>query len=87
VTLRLRDGRVLTDAAYAPGSPGNPVSRDDIERKFHGLVAREFGDGTARRSRDLIMNLEQVTDLGGITRLFAAARNPSASNTKTRTPA
>lgn len=71
VTLHLRDGRKLSDTAYAPGSPGNPVTREDIENKYLGLVSRDFGDRIAHLSRDLIMNIEQVKDLGEITRLFA----------------
>jgi 2-methylcitrate dehydratase PrpD len=74
VTLRLRDGRTLSDSAFAPGSPGNPVTRADIERKFRHLVSRDFGDRVADESLDLIMNLEQVSNVGQITRLFAGAR-------------
>jgi 2-methylcitrate dehydratase PrpD len=74
VTLRLRDGRALSDSAFAPGSPGNPVTRADIERKFRHLVSRDFGDRVADESLDLIMNLEQVSNVGQITRLFAGAR-------------
>ncbi|MEJ8850788.1 MmgE/PrpD family protein [Variovorax rhizosphaerae] len=74
VTLRLRDGRTLSASSYAPGSPQNPVSRDDIQRKYRELVSRDFGDEVARRSMDLIMNLEEVTNLGQITGLFEGAK-------------
>ena len=70
VTLRLRDGRTLTDSSFAPGSPKNPVTPADIESKYLNLVSHSFGKDVAQRSLDLIMNLENVTDLGLITRLL-----------------
>lgn len=73
VSLRMRDGRVLSATAYALGSPFNPMSRADIERKYLDLVARDFGDATAKSSLDLIMNLEEVTDVRQITQMFARA--------------
>jgi 2-methylcitrate dehydratase PrpD len=71
VTLHLRDGRVLSATAHALGSPFNPLSRGDIERKYLDLVARGFGDELARTSLGLIMNLEEVGDVRQISRLFA----------------
>jgi 2-methylcitrate dehydratase PrpD len=70
VTLHLHDGRTLSDAEYAPGSPGNPVTPDDIKLKYRALVSRDFGADIADRSMDLIMNLESVQDLRQITGLF-----------------
>ncbi|XAH22063.1 MmgE/PrpD family protein [Xylophilus sp. GW821-FHT01B05] len=72
VTLKMRDGRVLSASAFAPGSPGNPVSRADIEQKYLGLVSRDYGDDVARRTLDLIMDLEHVGDVRDITQLFVA---------------
>ena len=74
VTLRLRDGRTLTNAAFAPGSPGNPATSDDIKRKYRDLVSREFGDEITERSMDMIMNIENVDNLGELTRLFEGAK-------------
>ncbi|MNK94942.1 MmgE/PrpD family protein [compost metagenome] len=70
VTLHMRDGTVLSDTAYALGSPFNPLSRDDIEQKYRDLVARKFGDEIARSSLQMIMNLEQLPDARALTRLF-----------------
>jgi 2-methylcitrate dehydratase PrpD len=70
VTLRLRDGRTLTNSAFAPGSPGNPATPDDIKQKYRDLVSRDFGNEVMERSMDLIMNIEAVKDLGDLTRLF-----------------
>jgi 2-methylcitrate dehydratase PrpD len=70
VTLIMRDGTKLSSEAYAPGSPGNPVVRADYENKYADLVSSDFGDEIAQRSIDLIMDIENVSDLGEITRLF-----------------
>lgn len=70
VTLRMRNGAVLSAKAYALGSPFNPLGRDDIEQKYLDLVARKSGDDVARSSLRMIMNLEQVRDVRELTRLF-----------------
>lgn len=70
VTVRLRDGRVLSDTGHALGSPSNPLSRADVEQKYRDLVARDFGWELAQRSMDLIMHIEEVRDLGELTRMF-----------------
>ncbi|HSW17848.1 MAG TPA: MmgE/PrpD family protein [Ramlibacter sp.] len=74
VTLRLRDGTTLSGTGYALGSPFNPLSRTDIERKYCDLVSRDFGESVAQRTRDLIMDIENLTDLGELTRSFEAVR-------------
>jgi 2-methylcitrate dehydratase PrpD len=70
VTVRLRDGRVLSDTGHALGSPSNPLSRADVEQKYLDLVATDFGWDLAQASMDLIMNIEQLHDLGELTRMF-----------------
>jgi 2-methylcitrate dehydratase PrpD len=70
VTLRMCDGRTLSATAYALGSPFNPLGREDVERKYLGLVARDFGDAVAAKSLALIMNLEEVADVRQLTRMF-----------------
>lgn len=70
VTLRMRNGEQLSASGYALGTPYNPLRREDIERKYLELVTRDFGDEVARRSMDLVMDIERVMDLGELTRLF-----------------
>jgi 2-methylcitrate dehydratase PrpD len=70
VTLRLRDGRALSDIAFAPGSPGNPATPEDYKKKYLGLVSHDFGDEIAQTSMDMIMNIESLKDLGELTRMF-----------------
>lgn len=71
VKIRLANGREIEAEGYALGSPENPLAPADIQEKYLQLVARECGDDIARRSMELILTLEEVKDLGEITRLFA----------------
>jgi 2-methylcitrate dehydratase PrpD len=70
VTVALRNGQTFSEIGYALGSPLNPLGRRDIERKYRDLVSRDFGDAIAQRSIDLIMNIEDVKDLGELTHVF-----------------
>lgn len=70
VTVRFRNGEQLSEDGYALGSPMNPLNRHDIEKKYLDLVTRDFGDAAARRSMEMIMNIEDVTDLRELTALF-----------------
>jgi 2-methylcitrate dehydratase PrpD len=71
VTVRLRDGKSISEFGYALGSPLNPLSRQAIEQKYRELVARDFGESIAQRTIDLIMQIEDVRDLGELTRAFS----------------
>ncbi len=75
VTIRFRNGDQVSEEGYALGSPMNPLSRGDIEAKFMELVSRGFGDAAAKRSLDMIMNLEAVSNPRELTALFKASRH------------
>ncbi len=67
VTVRTRDGRVLVERVEAAsGTPGNPVSDEDLEEKFMDLVLpllpREKAEGLAEQVRQL-ERLEDVSRL------------------------
>lgn len=70
VTLNLRNGSTFSASAYALGSPFNPMSRSDVERKYLDLVSRDFGDSVAQTTLDLIMDLEGLDNVRQITSLF-----------------
>lgn len=72
VTVRLNDGRVLTE--WAPGAKGditNPMTEDDILAKYRhqvevtGVVSAD----AAERLIDVVMQLETLDDIGQIARL------------------
>ena len=51
VTLKLKDGRVLTKrVVYFKGTPQNPANRDDVHEKF-SLLTRHCPKGNGRDFR------------------------------------
>jgi 2-methylcitrate dehydratase PrpD len=74
IRVRLRDGREIEGrAAFAKGSPANPMSEQELRRKFMDcLDAGGVGADAGRRAADLILDLESQTDLRAITRLLSA---------------
>jgi 2-methylcitrate dehydratase PrpD len=74
VRVRLKDGRELAGrAAFAKGSPANPMSETELRQKFMGcLEAGGIGAAAGRGAADLILDLETQADLRAITRLLSA---------------
>lgn len=64
VKITLDDGTVLSGGNDFPrGNPENPVSADELERKFAALVEPRFGAGTVRRALEAIRGLERIDDM------------------------
>ncbi|WP_193318878.1 MmgE/PrpD family protein [Nonomuraea phyllanthi] len=57
VRVRLRGGGELVRVAEAPGSPGAPMTGEEIEAKFLGLAGEVAGDRAARAVRDAVRAL------------------------------
>jgi hypothetical protein len=55
-------GRTAT-AIYAWGSPQNPISDADLERKFLHLAGPVVGDDRARALAEIAWNLDSVKDV------------------------
>src|SRR5487761_268841 len=74
IRVRLKDGRELEGrAAFAKGSPANPMSETELRQKFMGcLEAGGIGADAGRSAADLILDLETQPDLREITRLLSA---------------
>jgi 2-methylcitrate dehydratase PrpD len=69
VAIELVDGTILRGAADFPrGNPENPVTTDELEAKFMGLVAPRFGLDVARRSIASIHSLEGCQDMAKLLR-------------------
>ena len=76
-TARMRDGRevsVRIDAAT--GTPENPISDNELRRKFLDLVEPVLG---AERGRELLGHAERIDDLASLGPLTAAAVRPETS--------
>jgi 2-methylcitrate dehydratase PrpD len=74
IRVRLKDGRELqASAAFAKGSPANPMTGGELRQKFLGcLAAGGIGADAGQRAADLILDLEAQPDLRAITRLLSA---------------
>ncbi|HUY50409.1 MAG TPA: MmgE/PrpD family protein [Streptosporangiaceae bacterium] len=74
IRVRLKDGRELQGrAAFAKGSPANPMSEEELRQKFLGcLEAGGIGADAGQRAAGLILDLESQPDLRAIARLLSA---------------
>lgn len=64
VKITLEDGTVLRGGNDFPrGNPENPVSNEELERKFTALAEPRFGHETVRRALETIHRIEQIDDM------------------------
>ncbi|MQA97695.1 MAG: MmgE/PrpD family protein [Streptosporangiales bacterium] len=72
VTVILNDGRRLVRSVrHNKGTPGKPMTDQEIEAKFADLAAPHIGDDAARRVLELCWRLDACDDVGEIARLCA----------------
>lgn len=70
VTIRTRDGRVFTERVEAAsGTPGNPLSDDDLVAKFMDLVLPILPRTNAEQMMELVWHLEEAEDLSRLIKL------------------
>jgi 2-methylcitrate dehydratase PrpD len=68
--VRLRDGRVLDEAVRAArGTPGHPVSRQDVEEKFRRLAGVVLPSGQVGRLLETLRHLPALADVGALAAL------------------
>jgi 2-methylcitrate dehydratase PrpD len=84
ILVRMKDGREFgTRAAFAKGSPANPMSEAELREKFLDCLAQGgIAADAGQRAADLILDLESQPDLGAITRLLSA--DPGAAPGRAR---
>lgn len=77
VRVHLRDGRVLEGrAAFAKGSPANPMTDEELRDKFLGCLEAGGVDAEAgERAARLILDIENQPNLDGITALLNPGRH------------
>jgi 2-methylcitrate dehydratase PrpD len=64
VELRLRDGRMLRHhATEVRGTPGNPMTRAEVQAKALDLIAPVTGSARAERLCDTVWNIERLRDV------------------------
>jgi 2-methylcitrate dehydratase len=69
--IELRDGRRLTRQSVHPrGHPSNPMTDEELTKKFDGSVARVLPEPAHGELRGRLWNLPEETDLGLVTALL-----------------
>ena len=75
--VTLSDGTVLRrDTAHNKGTPGNPMSDDELEGKFLDLAGVVLGPSRARQLADLCWDLENVADVTSLMALASGSETP-----------
>ena len=73
IELLTVDGRTLNVRVdHGRGTPGNPVTRDELVAKFRRAATTRLPGATADRVLDLLLNLETVANVREITALLRA---------------
>jgi 2-methylcitrate dehydratase PrpD len=68
VTIRLRDGRVLTERANgARGYPAQPATDDELNAKFLQCARRALPETSCQSALELLHHIEQVEDIRVLT--------------------
>jgi 2-methylcitrate dehydratase PrpD len=76
VVITLLDGRTLRhDVEHNKGTPGNPMSDEELEAKFLEAATPVIGPGGARRIADLCWTLEEQDDVIELMTLAAKAEH------------
>ena len=67
VTLRLNDGRTVTEQVDDPkGHPNNPMTKDEVEAKFRRLTSRFLSESAVRDIADFVWSLEKQRHAGAL---------------------
>jgi 2-methylcitrate dehydratase PrpD len=81
IRVRLNDGREVEGrAAFAKGSPANPMTDEELRDKYLGcLDAGRVGSDAGIRASEMILALEEQPDLGAITALLGPEAQSDAT--------
>jgi 2-methylcitrate dehydratase len=73
VTVRTKSGETHTrELQYPTGHAKSPMSSEEVERKFRGLVSGLLASEQGESALKSLQTLEQASDAGRVIRLFAA---------------
>ena len=73
VTVTLQDGRRLErETTHNKGTPGNPMSDDELSAKFVDLASTGLGIKRAKRLLDNLWRIDEIDDITGLVRSCAA---------------
>ena len=72
ITVLMRSGeKFIKEVTYPVGHARNPMTDEQVERKFRDLAGPVLPDSTIREALDRFWNLDSETDIGGLMKLFA----------------
>ena len=72
VTLKLNDGRVLArETTHNKGTPGNPMSDDELSAKFIDLATAVLEPEGSRRILDELWRIDELDDISALIRRCA----------------
>lgn len=72
VTITTRSGKTFTrEVTYPRGHAGNPMTDEEVERKFRALVEPVLSTERIAEALDRMWNLEKETNIGGLLKLFS----------------
>jgi 2-methylcitrate dehydratase PrpD len=75
--VRLRDGRVLDEVVRAArGTPGRPVSREEVEEKFRRLAGAVLPAAQVGRLLESLRHLRALPDVGALAALTVKGEHP-----------
>lgn len=65
--VRLRDGSVLSSkAVHAKGTPANPATEADLEKKFRGCLSGRSSESRISEVLSYLRNMEQIRDFNKV---------------------
>lgn len=74
VEVQLEDGKVLREQVlYPPGHLRNPLSRDQLLKKFLMLAEKSLGEQRALKAAEMILNVEEVSAVASLSDALRAA--------------
>lgn len=72
VSLRARDGRQWQEhVTAASGTPGNPMTDDDLVEKYLDLVSEAWDEQVARQVAELALGAHEVPSIGSLTGMLS----------------
>jgi 2-methylcitrate dehydratase PrpD len=78
VEIRLRDGQVVRHRSEEPkGEPANPLTPQELERKFLAMTTMVVDEGHARRLGDMVMGIEGLDRASAIPRATVVENGPA----------
>jgi 2-methylcitrate dehydratase PrpD len=80
VSVRLRDGRTLTQYANgARGYPERPATVDELDAKFLQCARRALPEASCQRALETVRQIDQLADVRGLTATLSLAGERSGA--------